>query len=67
MDSWQKFNETIPPNKKVFYSELYLQDITEKVMFKVIPYCLQIYLKTLKTCVLKYMKLILLIFCLHPD
>ena len=28
-------------------------------MFKVIPYCLQIYLKTLKTSVLKYMSFIL--------
>ena len=30
MDSWEKFNETIPPNKNVFCSELYLQDITDK-------------------------------------
>ena len=31
-------------------------------MFKVIHYCLQIYLKTLEISVLKYMNLILLIF-----
>ena len=36
-------------------------------MFKVIYYCLQIYFKTLETSVLKYMNLILLIFCLHQD
>ena len=36
-------------------------------MFKVIHYCLQMYLKTLETSVLKYMNLILLIFCLHQD
>ena len=29
MDIWERFNETLP-NKKVFYSELYLEDITEK-------------------------------------
>ena len=36
-------------------------------MFKVIHYCFQMYLKTLETSVLKYMKSILLIFCLHQD
>ena len=30
MDSWEKFNETTLPNKKVFYSELYLEDITDE-------------------------------------
>ena len=30
MDSWERFNETILPNKKGFYSELYLEDITDK-------------------------------------
>ena len=34
-------------------------------MFKVVHYCLQMYLKTLEISVLKYMDLILLIFCLH--
>ena len=33
-------------------------------MFKVILYCLQMYFKTLEISVLKYMALILLIFCL---
>ena len=33
----------------------------------VIPYCLQMYLKTLETSLLKNVNLILLIFCLHLD
>ena len=30
MLSWERFNETALPNKKAFYSELYLEDITNK-------------------------------------
>ena len=30
MDSWEKFNETSFPSKKHFYSELTLEDITDK-------------------------------------
>ena len=30
MDSWERFNETSLPNKKAFYSELNLEDITNK-------------------------------------
>ena len=30
MDSWEIFNETSTPNKKAFYSELNLEDITDK-------------------------------------
>ena len=30
MDSWEKFNATTLPNKKAFYSKLYLQDITDE-------------------------------------
>ena len=30
MDSWERFDETSLPNKKAFYSELYLEDITNK-------------------------------------
>ena len=30
MDSWEKFNETSFPSKKDFYSELTLEDITDK-------------------------------------
>ena len=30
MDSWERFNETTLPNKKAFYSKLYLQDITDE-------------------------------------
>ena len=30
MDSWQRSNETTLSNKKVFYSKLYLEDITDE-------------------------------------
>ena len=30
MDSWERFNETSLPDKKAFYSELNLEDITDK-------------------------------------
>ena len=30
MDSWERFHETSLPDKKSFYSELYLKDITDK-------------------------------------
>ena len=31
MDSWERFNDTSLPDKKYFYSELNLEDITDKV------------------------------------
>ena len=30
MDSWERFNETSLPSKKIFYSELILEDIGDK-------------------------------------
>ena len=30
MDSWERFDETSLPDKKDFYSELYLEDITNE-------------------------------------
>ena len=30
MDSWERFDEISLPDKKSFYSELYLEDITDK-------------------------------------
>ena len=30
MDSWERFAETLLPDKKAFYSELYLEDITDE-------------------------------------
>ena len=42
MDSWGKFNETTLPNKKAFYSKLYLENITDD------DYMLKKYLKNLK-------------------
>ena len=89
MHNWERFNETLLPNKEAFYSNLNMEDITDteywhanKVfkefklknlgefmicMCKVIYYCMQMYLKILETCVLKYMNLILLISYLHQD
>ena len=29
MDSWKRFNETTLPSKESFYSELYLQNISD--------------------------------------
>ena len=29
-DSWERLNETVLPNKKAFYSKLYLKDITDE-------------------------------------
>ena len=30
IDSWERFDETSLPDKKAFYSELYLEDITDE-------------------------------------
>ena len=30
IDSWKKFNETALPNKKAFYSNLFLEDVTDE-------------------------------------
>ena len=30
MGSWERFDETSLPDKKAFYSELHLKDITDK-------------------------------------
>ena len=30
MDSWERFDEKLLPDKKAFYNELYLEDITDK-------------------------------------
>ena len=30
MNSWERFDETLLPNKKAFYSELNLEDISDK-------------------------------------
>ena len=30
VDSWKRFYEKLSPDKKAFYSELYLEDITDK-------------------------------------
>ena len=56
------------PAQKVF-EEFKLKNLAVIMtcMFKVIHYCLQMCLETLETGVLKYMNLILLIFCLLLD
>ena len=30
MDNWERFDETSLPDKKAFYCELYLEDITDE-------------------------------------
>ena len=83
MDSWEKFEETTIPLKKLFYSKLNLESISDAdyehvqkiwevfkiknrdimtCIFSVIRYCLQMCLKTLEKCVVKYIGLILPIF-----
>ena len=83
MDSWERFNETSLPPKKSFYSELNLEDISNKDYLHAQKvwgefeignvgeyrdlYCLQILMKNLEINVLEYMGLILLISYLHLD
>ena len=82
MNSWAKFDKTTIPPNEAFYSTLNLEDIgdedylhVQKVwgvfemiyMFKVIHYSLQMCLKTLEMCALKYMNLILYILYLYSD
>ena len=73
MDSWERFNETSLPPKKELYSELALEDISDKEyahaqkVFKLIHYCLRMYSKILEISALKYMDLILLISYLRLD
>ena len=89
MDNWKKFNETKLPLKNAFYSELNLENITDKdyphakniwdvfeiknlgkyhdLYVQSDTLYLQIYLKVLEICVLKYMNLILYILHLHLD
>ena len=82
MDSWEKCDETSLPDKKTFYSNLNLEDISDedythaqKVwgVFKIRNHreyhdlYVQKDLNILEICALKYMDLILYILCLHPD
>ena len=82
MDSLEKFNETSIPLKEAYYSKLNLEDITDKGyahaqkvwdVFEIKNqgenhdlYVLSD-LKTLGIRVLKYIDLILVIFCQHQD
>ena len=83
MDSWEKFEERSLPDKKALKISLIkttnmlkkcLKNLNLKTLliittciFNVMHYCLQMYLKTLEAKLLKYMNLILLMFCLHLD
>ena len=89
MDNCGKLDETPLLPKETFYSNLILENISNKdyshaqkvwevfeikivvitapYMFKVIHYFLQMCLKTLEICVLKYMNLILHILYPHQD
>ena len=89
MDSWERFNETSLLDKKAFYSELNLQDITDEnnahtqkvqevfekknlgdyhdLYVQCHTLLLPDVFENLEISVLKYMDLILFIFCLHQD
>ena len=95
MDSWERFDEISLPDKEAFYSELNLEDITDKdyehaqkvwevfgithlgqyrELYVQSDTLLGMFIRkviirniTLEIRVLKYMNLILLIFCLHQD
>ena len=53
--------------KVVFKNLIHKKVIIMICMFKVIHYCLKMFLEILETCVLKYINLILTIFYLHLD
>ena len=79
MDSWERFDETSLPDKEAFYSKLNLEDITDKDYenaqkvweafgIKDLGEYHDLYVqRDILLLVLKYMRLILLIFCLHRD
>ena len=86
MDSRKRFHKTSLPDKKAFYSEFNLGDITDKdyahsqkvferFKLKDLSDYHDLYVQSdtllladvFETSALKYMKLILLIFCLHLD
>ena len=86
MDSGKRFHKTSLPDKKAFYSEFNLGDITDKdyahsqkvfgrFKLKDLSDYHDLYVQSdtllladvFETSALKYMKLILLIFCLHLD
>ena len=47
IDDWEKFNETILPEKEEFYSNLDLEDITDAVYIHVKRVCKEFEIKTL--------------------
>ena len=80
MDSWERFDETLLPNNEAFYSELKLEDITDEDYEHAQRVWEVFRIKNLQSHtllladvsenfkdVLRYMDLILLIFCLHQD
>ena len=44
-DSWERFNKTTLPNKKVFYSELYFENITDETIYMIKRYLRNLKLK----------------------
>ena len=90
IDSWERFDETLLPDKKACYSELCPEDVTDKDYthaqkvfeeFKLknqsdyhdlyvqsdTLFYVDVFEHFRKVSALKYMNLILLIFCLHQD
>ena len=52
---------------KKIWEAFEIKNLGEYHIFNAIHYCLLMYLKTLEISALKYMNLILIIFCLHQD
>ena len=50
MDIWERFNEALLPDKKAFYSELNLEDITDKNYAQAQKVFKEIKLKNLGDC-----------------
>ena len=81
IDSWERFNETTLPNKKAFYSKLYLEDISvenyihaqkvfEEFKLKNIGEYHDLYVQSgtlLRNKCIEIYELLLLIFYLHLD
>ena len=73
MDSWERFNETSVVIKIICMLKTCLKNFLQTsviimiCMFKLIHYCLQIFLRNLDAHVLKYTDLIFLISYLHLD
>ena len=77
MDDWEKFNETLLPEKEDFYSHLnmeitrmqkeFVMTWNKKNVENIMMYCQQMYLGALEILVLKHTNLTLQNFFQHLD